>query len=264
MSKDSTSKTIVVATFLCIACSILVSTAAIRLRPMQAENKSLDIKKNLLLAAKLLSSKKASKEEITSAFGSVEMKLIDLSSGEVAEGVDESYDYEKAEKDPKLALSIPSAQDIARIKRRAKVRPVYLVKKNGAVDQIVIPFHGKGLWSTMYGFLCLDSDTRTVRGISYYQHGETPGLGGEIDNDRWKASWVGKVVLSKDDYRPIFDVVKGSVNMSSPDASRQVDGLSGATLTSNGVEDMVNYWVSEQGYGKYLENFRASSNNEGV
>lgn len=256
MSKDTTTKTLIVATCLCVACSILVSTAAVRLRPMQTENKSLDVKKNLLVAAKLLESD-ADKEAIIKAFGNVETKLIDLKTGEEVTDMDpQTYDTRKAAKDPKMSITIPADEDIARIKTRAKVRPVYLVKKDGAVDQIVIPFHGKGLWSTMYGFLCLDSDTKTVRGVSYYEHGETPGLGGEIDNPRWKESWIGKKVLSSEDFSPIFDVVKGSVNPSSSMASSQVDGLSGATLTSNGVEYMVNYWLGNSGYGKYLANFR--------
>lgn len=257
MSKDTTTKTLIVATCLCVVCSILVSTAAVRLRPLQSENKSLDVKKNLLLAAKLLESSKAEKEDIVNAFANVETKLVDLKTGEVVTDMDpQNYDTRKAAKDPKMSVKIDPSEDIARIKTRAKIRPVYLVKKQGRVDQIVIPFHGKGLWSTMYGFLCLDSDTRTVRGVSYYEHGETPGLGGEVDNPRWKKSWIGKKVLSAEDFTPIFDVVKGSVNPASEMASSQVDGLSGATLTSNGVEDMVNYWLSDNGYGKYLANFR--------
>ena len=257
MSKDSTTKTIIVALCLCVICSILVSTAAVRLRPLQAENKSLDVKKNLLLAAKLIESSGSTKDDIITAFDNVETKLIDLATGlEVTDMDAATYDTRKAAKDPMLSLKISSEDDIARIKTRAKIRPVYLVKKGNTVDQIVIPFHGKGLWSTMYGFLCLDSDTRTVRGISYYEHGETPGLGGEVDNERWKSSWIGKKVLSSDDFSPIFDVVKGSVNPNSKMAMSQVDGLSGATLTSNGVESMVNYWLSANGYGKYLKNFR--------
>jgi Na+-transporting NADH:ubiquinone oxidoreductase subunit C len=257
MSKDTTTKTIFVALCLCVVCSILVSTAAVKLKPLQTENKALDIKKNLLLASKLIASSDVTKEEINSAFGSVKKMLVDLDSGTVVTNIDaEKYDEQKALKDSAASIIIDSSEDIAKIKKRAKIRPVYLVNKNGSVDQIIIPFHGKGLWSTMYGFLCLDSDTRTVRGVAYYAHGETPGLGGEVDNANWKKSWVGKELLSSDDFTPIFDVVKGSVNPQSANANSQVDGLSGATLTSNGVENMVNYWLSDKGYGKYLENFR--------
>ena len=233
-----------------------MSTAAVKLRPIQIENKKLDVKKNLLLAAGLIKTGKVSKGDIEKAFNSIETKLIDLESGEEASGVDAaSFDLEKADKDPKGAMSIPSDQDIARIKTRSKVRPVYLVKSGNQVSQIILPFHGKGLWSTMYGFLSLAPDTKTVKGIGFYQHGETPGLGGEIDNKKWQKSWEGKVVLGRD-YKPTIDVIKGAVDASADNAISKIDGLSGATLTSDGVENSVNYWMSNNGYGKFLAKFR--------
>jgi Na+-transporting NADH:ubiquinone oxidoreductase subunit C len=257
MSNDSTVKTLVVATALCVACSVLVSTAAVKLKPIQVKNKRLDVKKNLLLAAGLIESSKANEKEVNEAYTQVETKLIDLSTGKEVTDMDPAtYDLEKADKDPELATKIPADEDIAKIKTRAKVRPVYLVKSGGQVSQIILPFHGKGLWSTMYGFLSLAPDTQTVKGIGFYQHGETPGLGGEIDNKKWQANWEGKKVLSEN-YKPTIDVIKGSVDSSTPGAESKIDGLSGATLTSNGVEASVNYWVSNEGYGKFLANFRA-------
>ena len=256
MSNDSTGKTLTVASSLCIACSILVSAAAVILRPVQVQNKRLDVKKNLLLSAGLLTSSKVTPKEINEAFSKVEMKLINLDTGEEVTDVDKnSFDLEKADKDPSLSINIDSQEDIARIKTRSKIRPVYLVKNGSAIDQIIIPFHGKGLWSTMYGFLSLAPDTRTVKGIGFYQHGETPGLGGEIENKKWQASWVGKKVLSEN-YAPSIDVIKGTVDTSLKGANSMIDGLSGATLTSNGVEASVNYWVSNNGYGKFLAKFR--------
>ncbi len=257
MSNDSTAKTLTVAAFLCVACSVLVSTAAVKLKPTQVKNKRLDVKKNLLLAAGLLESPKATESEIKEAYSKVEAKLIDLSTGEEITDMDPAtFDLEKADKDPKMAISIEAENDIARIKTRSKIRPVYLIKEGRRVSQIILPFHGKGLWSTMYGFLSLAPDTQTVKGIGFYQHGETPGLGGEIDNKKWQASWEGKKVLSSD-YKPTIDVIKGSVDPNMEGAVSKIDGLSGATLTSNGVEASVNYWVSNNGYGKFLAKFRA-------
>jgi Na+-transporting NADH:ubiquinone oxidoreductase subunit C len=257
MSNDSTGKTLGVATFLCVACSILVSTAAVKLKPIQIENKKLDVKKNLLLSAGLIKTGNLPKEKIEEAFSAVETRLINLETGEEATDVDaSSFDLEKADKDPKASLRIPSDEDIARIKTRAKVRPVYLVKTGGSVSQIILPFHGKGLWSTMYGFLSLAPDTKTVKGIGFYQHGETPGLGGEIENKKWQKSWEGKIVLNEN-YQPTIDVIKGAVDTSAPNAISKIDGLSGATLTSDGVQQSVNYWVSKNGYGKFLAKFRA-------
>ncbi len=253
MSNDSTAKTITVALGLCIVCSILVSTAAVKLKPVQLENKKLDVQKNLLLSTGLLKNASATKAEVLDAYKAVETKLVDLSTGEVTDKDPATFDLETSDK---AGVSIPASEDIAKIKTRAAVRPVYFIKEGGSVTQIVLPFHGKGLWSTMYGFLALAPDTRTVKGIGFYAHGETPGLGGEIENKKWQASWVGKHVLSEDDFRPVLDVIKGSVSAGMENADQKIDGLSGASLTSTGVEDAVNYWVSGEGYGKFLSNYR--------
>lgn len=253
MSNDSTAKTITVALGLCIVCSILVSTAAVKLKPVQLENKKLDVQKNLLLSTGLLKNGSATKKEVLDAYKAVETKLVDLSTGKVTDKDPASFDLETSDK---AGAAIPADEDIAKIKTRAKVRPVYFIREGGEVTQIVLPFHGKGLWSTMYGFLSLAPDTRTVKGIGFYSHGETPGLGGEIENKKWQASWVGKHVLAEDDFRPALDVIKGSVNSSMKNSDQKIDGLSGASLTSNGVENAVNYWVGGEGYGKFLQNYR--------
>tara|TARA_R110002072_G_scaffold64203_2_gene159334 strand:+ start:177002 stop:177799 length:798 start_codon:yes stop_codon:yes gene_type:complete len=258
MSNDSVGKTITVAAILCIVCSILVSGAAVMLKPKQELNKQLDIKKNLLLAAGLIKSSDASKKEIMDAFSSVETKLIDLKTGKVTDEIDPaSFDAVKAAKDSKLNKMIDSKNDLAGIKRRAKYSKVYLVKQGGSVSQIILPVNGKGLWSTLYGFLALAPDTQTVKGFGFYQHGETPGLGGEVDNPNWKAQWIGKKVLGEN-YKPVIDVVKGAVNPKSKTKNQEVDGLSGATITANGVENLLHYWLGEDGFGPFLANFRAA------
>ena len=196
MSNDSTGKTLLVAAILCIVCSILVSGSAVSLKPRQELNKKLDIKKNLLLASNIISDKKAPREVIEAEFKNIETKIIDLESGSMNSDIDpESYDQVKAAKDPKMSIMIPSNLDLAKIKRREKYSKVFFVKnkETGSVEQIVLPVYGKGLWSTMYGFLSLSPDTKEVKGLGFYQHGETPGLGGEIENPRWTALWKGKI-----------------------------------------------------------------------
>ncbi len=257
MSSDSTTKTLAVALGLCVVCSVLVSTAAVKLKPIQDENKRIDVQKNLLLSTGLLESASVSKKEVEALYNkSVETKMIDLSTGQVSDKDPGTFQLGVTDKDPAAAKSIPSSEDIASIKTRAQIRPVYFIKENGQVSQIVLPIHGKGLWSTMYGFLALAPDSRTVKGIGWYSHGETPGLGGEIENPKWQAQWKGKHVLSEDDYQPVFAVIKGTVDSSTPNADTKVDGLSGATLTSKGVQSTINYWVGQEGYGKFLANLR--------
>ncbi|WP_127713953.1 Na(+)-translocating NADH-quinone reductase subunit C [Halobacteriovorax sp. HLS] len=247
--KGETGKTLLVAFLLCIVCSVLVSGAAVKLKPLQEANKKLDVKKNLLVAAGMVNST-ATKEEIDSAYSNVTPLLVDLATGDIVEGDIENYDQKKAAKDPKQNLMIESADDFGGIKMRAKIAKAYLVKEAGETKMIVLPVHGKGLWSTMYGFLVLEPSTTTVKGIGYYAHGETPGLGGEIDNPTWKASWTGKKILDEN-FEPVLKVVKGAAK-----TETEIDGLSGATLTANGVSGTIKYWLGENGFGPFLAKFR--------
>jgi len=248
---ESAGKTLIVATVLCGVCSVLVAGAVVVLKPKQVINADLDFKKNILMAAGLLKSG----TDINEAFKEVEPIVVNLETGAIAEEIDpQTFDQAKADKNPEY-LEPLGKQDVAGIKRRSKLQKVYLVKKDGAVDQIVLHVYGKGLWSTMKGFLSLDKDAVTVRGFNYYSHGETPGLGGEIDNPKWVGQWPGKKVYTED-FRPATDVIKGLVNPNDPNAAYKIDGLSGATLTANGVENTFQFWLSEKGYGKFLTNVR--------
>ena len=255
MNINSWKGTVAVAAILCGVCSVVVSLSAISLRPMQQENKILDVKKNLLLSAGLLKNAKASKEEILKIFENIETKLVDLKTGQFVTDIKpESYDSRAAAKDPKRNIQIPSNLDLGKNKMRAKYGKVYFVKKDGKVTSLVLPVHGKGLWSTLYGFLALDKDTRTVKGFGFYEHAETPGLGGEVDNPNWKAQWIGKIVSDKN-FKP-FVQVKKNVDPKSEEGKRTVDGISGSTITGRGVQNLLNYWLGNHGYGPFLAQFR--------
>jgi Na+-transporting NADH:ubiquinone oxidoreductase subunit C len=249
---ETAGRTLTVATVLCGVCSVLVAAAVVVLKPKQNYNADIDFKKNVLLSAGLLKPG----VDVNEAFKEIEAIVIDLDSGKIASGIDpKTFDQLTADKDPKNVQELDRVEDLAGIKRRSRLQKVYLVKKDGEVDQIVLHVYGKGLWSTMKGFLALDKDTKTVRGFNFYSHAETPGLGGEIDNPQWIAKWPGKKVYT-DDFRPAIDVVKGVVTSTDPKAPYKVDGLSGATLTSNGVENTFRFWMSKKGYSKFLENVR--------
>ena len=126
--------------------------------------------------------------------------------------------------------------------------PVYLVKDDARIEQVILPIEGAGLWATMYGFLAVEADGKTARGLQFYEHGETPGLGDAVDKPAWREQWKGKR-LYDDDGNPLIEVVKGPA----PDGSDyQIDGLAGATLTGRGVSVFVRHWIGEQGYGPYL------------
>lgn len=255
LNNDSLEKTLAVALSLCFVCAILVSFAAVALKPLQVDNKSLDMKRNILDVAGLLQEG----VDVNAAFDQqIEAKLVDLETGEYVEGMDvAAYDQRKATKDPAQSVAIPQAQDIASIKRKAKIAKVYLVKKGDELQSIIVPISGYGLWSTLYGFLALEADGQTVQSINFYDQAETPGLGGEVVNPNWRALWRGKKVYS-DAGEPMLTLIKGVVDTNKAGSEYQVDGLAGATLTSTGVSKLIKYWMGKEGFAPYLEKIRAN------
>ena len=253
LGNDSLEKTIAVALSLCFVCAILVSFSAVALRPLQIENKAMDMKKNILDAAGLLDEN----TDIHQAFADqIEEKLVDIVTGDYVEGMDVvAYDQRKAAKDPAQNITLETSDDIASIKRKAKIAKVYLVKSGDTIQSIILPMHGYGLWSTMYGFLALEADGQTVKSINFYDQAETPGLGGEVVNPNWRALWEGKKVYN-DAGVPVLRLIKGVVNTNKAGSEFQVDGLAGATLTSNGVSNLVKYWMSAEGFAPYLDKIR--------
>ncbi|MEM9397450.1 MAG: Na(+)-translocating NADH-quinone reductase subunit C [Pseudomonadota bacterium] len=249
-SGESFGKVLRVAFALCVVCSVIVSTAAVMLKPAQEANKSLDKKRNILQAAGMLQQD----VDIDTQYQAVEERYVDLRSGRFTE-VESGYVQREAAKDPGRSRDIATADDIAKVGRQANVAQVYLVRDDaGDVKRIILPVHGYGLWSTLYGFLALESDGNTVAGLGFYEHGETPGLGGEVDNPRWKAMWPGKKVYKDGEVE--LALLKGAVDPQSASADWQVDGLSGATLTSRGVSNLLSFWMGEQGFAPFLNNLR--------
>ena len=109
----------------------------------------------------------------------------------------------------------------------------------------------------MKGYLALEPDLKTIIGLEFFDHKETPGLGGEIDNPKWKSIWKGKEIYS-DSGDILISVIKGSVDKSSTLAKYQVDGLSGATITSNGVTNLLSFWLGDMGYGPLIDRLKQS------
>ena len=253
LPNDDTRKILFVAFILCLVCSLVVSTAAVYLRPLQQANKALDRKKQILDVAGLLTPG----VDIDQRFAErIESRIVELDSGEFTfDLVAEDYDQRAAARTPELSDPIPAVDDFAGIGRRARYAPVYLVRDNGELAQLILPMHGYGLWSTMYGFLALESDLQTVAGIKFFDHAETPGLGGEIDNPAWQSRWVGKQIYEQPGI-PRLRVIKGRVNTAAIEAQYQVDGISGATLTANGVTNMLAYWLGGNGFGEFLIKLR--------
>jgi Na+-transporting NADH:ubiquinone oxidoreductase subunit C len=271
LPNDSFQKTLAVAFALCLVGAVLVSGSAVALKPLQESNKSKDEKVNILEVAGLLDEG----TKVDEAFKNIEPKVVDLATGDYVDSIDpKTFDQRKAAKDPAMSEAIPPEKDIANIKRKPKYAKVYLVKEGGQLKSVILPVSGYGLWSTMYGFMALQADAQTVIGLNLYDQAETPGLGGEVVNPKWKALWKGKKVYNftgkelhesnlteKGQQIEIGEValglVKGSVDPSKPGSEYQVDALAGATLTSRGVSNLVNYWMSREGFGLYLAKLRS-------
>ena len=256
LSNDSIQKTFIVALLLCLVCSVVVSVAATALKPQQQLNRLEDLQKNILSVAGLTDES----QTIEQRFESIESRLVDLDTGEFTTELDvEKYNQRKASKDPAQSIDLNSDQDIASIGRRAKIGKIYLVKNNDVVTKVIIPVKGYGLWSTLYGFVALKTDGRTIEDVTFYEHNETPGLGGEVQNRGWQEGWQGKLVYD-DQGKPAFTVTKG---LAAQDAKYEVDGLAGATITSDGVTNLVRFWVGENGFGPFLKKFakNAGANN---
>ncbi|WP_416307537.1 Na(+)-translocating NADH-quinone reductase subunit C [Neptunicella sp. SCSIO 80796] len=245
-NKETLGKTLGVVLAVCLVCSIIVSGSAVGLRELQEHNAKLDKQTNILEAAGLLAEAKGNIPATYAQF--IEERYVDLASGEYVD-MPAGYDMYKAARDPEQ--SVKPQPDTASLIRRANVASVYLVKDEaGNTQRIILPVNGSGLWNMMYGFLAIDNDGNTVRELVYYDQKETPGLGGEVQNPKWKALWDGKKLFKDGEV-----AIKVTKNAGS-DNPYAVDALSGATLTSKGVQNTLDYWLGKEGFGPFLNNLK--------
>lgn len=257
---DTPGRTLLAVLVLCLVCSVIVAGSAVGLKSRQQEQKQLDKQRNILQVAGLMTPKMTG-EEVKAIFDTrITARLVDLNTGEYIDNGPTPFDQGMALKNPDLSIALAAEQDPAGIKRRSNIAEIYLVRDaQQRTQELVLPVYGNGLWSVMYAFVALDTDGRTVKGITYYDHGETPGLGGEIENPNWRQLWVGKKLLDENG-KPALKIVKGAARAGDNYA---VDGLSGATLTSNGVQHSFDFWMGELGFGPFLKRFREGALNNG-
>lgn len=240
----------------CFVCAIVVSTSAVSLADRQDRNATLDKQNNVLIAAGLAADDESlDAAEVALRFEPITQVVIDTSTGEASDGVEpDGFDQRAASID--VARSRPAPDNTARVIRIPNQALVYEIRSGtGTLEMVVLPIEGLGLWGTLYGFVALEGDLRTIRGLTFYEHKETPGLGGEVDNPRWKGLWTGRLAFD-DDLTPAIAVVKGAAGSVS-DAPYEVDGLSGATITSRGVTSLLQFWLGQDGFGPYLTRLRA-------
>lgn len=261
--KDTIGRTLLVAGIICVVCAVMVASIAVALKPYQIENQIFGKKSNILIAAGIVDPNTMSKSLVEKEYEKVVVKAVDLATGNFTDSVDvANYDSIKAAKDPDMSEVL--IQDPAGIKRRENVALVYLIGPEENPEKIILPIRGYGLWSTMYGFIALEGDANTVAGFGFYQQGETPGLGGEIDNPKWKELWKGKKVYETGSLEPKLEVIKGAVLPNSTlNPEYKIDGLAGATLTSRGVSNLVQYWLGTEGFAKFLKKYQINGEDNG-
>ena len=255
---ESISKTIGVAFCVCLICSLVVSFSAVSLRDLQNENKLNDKRIKILQAADIYNPD----EEIKDQFLKLETKFVNFETGKLMDTyMDfslEEYDPILATRDSNLSSKVPTSEDIAVIKNRENIGKIFILRNDDySINKLILPIRGYGLWGTLYGYISIENDFNTIAGIEFYDHKETPGLGAEVDNPKWKNLWTGKEIYQNGEVS--LSVIKGKVDNNDKDAQYEIDGLSGATITSRGVTNMIAYWFGESGYSKLFKELNYES-----
>ena len=257
---DSTRYTILFATAVCVVCALVVAASAVGLRSRQEDNALAFRQKNVLLAAGLVKPDDAlSDRELQQLFDRhVDVRLIEIASGRYEDSgrIDpRTYSQRHARNDPAMSRAAPP--NAAKVARLPTYGVAFLVRDgtgDATVRQVVLPIEGIGMWGTLYGFLAVDRDGRTIRGITFYDQKETPGLGGR-DQQSEMAGAVGGPARVRRELGAEDRGHQGAAGPPEQDPHR-VDAISGATITSNGVSRLVGFWLSGDGYGPYLKRFR--------
>ncbi len=251
MNKDSALNIAFVGIGLCLLCSAIISLIAIQLRSVQNENVVKDMQKKIVSSAGL----QLEYGSVENAMMNIKTIVVDLDQGKIVDINPDSYELSKELREEGKYKFLSAENDIASIKKREKYSKVFIEYKDDKINTLILPVRGYGLWGILYGYLAIKSDFNTVAGLEFYEHKETPGLGAEIDNPKWKALWKGKKIYQENG-EVSLKVIKGNVLASSDNINYEVDGLSGATLTCNGVTNLIAYWMGSDGFLNFINNLR--------
>ncbi len=216
--------TLIFVTATSLIAALILSISSQSLKGLQEKNVEQDRKQNILAAANLLEEEGC--DDVAVCYDRyIESYVID-SSGKRIDNPD------------KPALDIDFEKQLE-MKPEERSLPIFVSKKDGRVVFYIIPVVGKGLWSTLYGYLALEKDLNTVRGITFYKHAETPGLGSEIEKEWFQDNFRGKKIFNEKGNLVSVKVIKGKVNPDMKNSEHLVDGISGATLTGDGVNELL-------------------------
>lgn len=242
---DSRGKTLVIAVIVSALSAVAVSTAAVTLGPLAEANRAAE--REARLAAMI--DELPGLADILRAAGAETMEtlIVDLSAGGPAEGIDPgTFDGQSP-----TATALAPDEDIAGIGERPDIQRLYVLKADGAPQLVVLPVSGQGYASTIRGYLALGQGLETVAALTITEQGETPGLGANIETPGWQALWPGTELLN-DAGELAVEVVRGKAS-----EDWQVDGITGATRTGNGITNMIRFWVGPNGFGPVLDKLKA-------
>ena len=231
--------TLIFTTLVTMILAFILSSAYSSLEDITNNNIQADIKKNILSSLGFAPSNKApwTTENVEQIFKESIVSFVVDKSGNVIPG--------------KLPQDIDPKVD-------TELYPLYKKIVDGKVDGFAIPISGKGLWGTMYGYFAIESDGATAKGITFYKHIETPGLGAEVDKPWFQQNFVGKRFIDNDGNLIGIQTIKGKVDESSDEAYHQVDGITGATMTSRGLNEFL--LKDLKFYNPYFEQIRKNIN----
>lgn len=252
MSSESIGKTILIATVVALLCSLMVSGAVYYLRPMQLVYTRIVQNRAIIEAAGLVAAnERISDREVIGRFLELDARIVDLSNGAYMDAIDAlSFDQRASAADPELSEAIPESRDIARLKSRSRFAPVYLLMDGNTIERIILPVHGQGMWSRIYGYIALAPDLNTIVAVRFYEHGETPGIGDRIQDPGWTSRWSGKRVYDQD------GGVALQVMTEDTESPYRIDAISGATVTAESVGKLIQFWLGSDGFGPLIARLR--------
>lgn len=257
MSNDDPLKAVLVTLAVAFVCSVLVTTAAIALKPRQEAFAHVERNRHLVEVAGLTDDGQALTEHaVIDLVVGLDARVVDLDAARFSNAVPAvDFDQRAMAADPDYSEAIPPELDIAKLGRRSRYAEIWLVREGNAISRIVLPVHGRGMWSMLYGFLALEGDFSTIADEKFYEQEETPGVGDRILDPKWRASWRGKRAFDPEG-RLRFDIVTGGAPATSEDARYHIDGITGATRTVRGVDNLIRYWLGPNAFGPFLEKLR--------
>ena len=249
LPNESRIKTIAIAVLVSALSAIVVAGTAVTLRPLQEANRAAERQARLDAMIAAL----PGMADLLEASGAdrLETIIVDLQTGEVAEGLDPAhFDARATARDPATSTPLAAEIDIAGIGQRPNFAQIHLVRTGDALRLVILPVYATGYQSTIHAYLALEDDLNTVAGLSIIEQAETPGLGARVEDQKWLDLWPGKQIANEKG-EILLSVVRGTGR-----TVYEVDGITGATRTGNAVSNMIRFWLGQHGYARVLDRLR--------